>query len=59
MTPKSIEEKLICIADLFYSKSGDYTIKERPINLIRSKLSKFGKDNVIRFNKLCQELNIK
>lgn len=50
MLPLSLEEKVICYADKFYSKSHVHRMKttERTIK----SLSKFGSDTVMRFNDL-------
>lgn len=50
MLPSSLEEKLICLADKFYSKSKPEKIKS--VDQIRKSLSKYGEDSVERFNEL-------
>lgn len=52
MLPKTLEEKIICLADKFYSKNKKYLTKAKPIKVIRNELAKYGKDNVERFNQL-------
>ncbi|NTU69904.1 HD domain-containing protein [bacterium] len=49
MLPKTIEEKIVCYADKFYSKSksGKHTIHE-----IRNEFSNYGQESLLRFNKL-------
>jgi len=54
--PKSMEEKLICLADKFYSKSGD--MKEKSLDNIICSMKKFGDDSVNRFIKMCIEFNV-
>lgn len=49
MTPKSIEEKIICFADKFYSKSGD-PLKEKPLVEVRAFISRFGEEKLKIFN---------
>lgn len=49
--PESLEEKLICYADKFYSKSGDPTA-EKPFDHVRSSMAKFGPDSLRRFDSL-------
>lgn len=49
MTPKSIEEKIICFADKFYSKSGD-PLREKPLPVIRDFIARFGKDKLRVFD---------
>ena len=52
MIPETLEEKLICFADKFYSKS--HLNKERSIDKIRMKLAKHGNSSVKRFDELCK-----
>jgi uncharacterized protein len=49
MTPKTLEEKIVCYADKFYSKSkkGRHTITQ-----IREEFSAYGKNSLKRFEKL-------
>lgn len=48
MQPQSIEEKIICYADKFYSKSKPQ--QELSVEKIRQSLGKFGKDKVEKFD---------
>ena len=48
MTPLSLEEKLICYADKFYSKSGDIE-KEKPLDKVILSMSRHGEDTLKRF----------
>jgi uncharacterized protein len=48
--PETPEEKLICLADKFFSKSGD--MREKSLDSIRRSLEKFGPDTVERFDAL-------
>lgn len=48
MLPVSIEEKLVCFADKFYSKSHPEKVKS--IDKIKKSLSKYGNDSVTRFD---------
>ena len=54
MLPISVEEKIICLADKFYSKMQS---KEKSIGEIRKGLLKFGKDKVKRFDELLNFFN--
>lgn len=56
--PETIEEKLVCLADKFYSKSGDPS-KEKPMERVMKSMSKFGEDNVRKFINLCETFRIK
>lgn len=50
MVPVTLEEKLICYADKFYSKSVKHlTIPKSPYK-IRKKISKYGEEKVEKFN---------
>lgn len=49
--PESLEEKLICYADKFYSKSGDPR-EEKSLDRIRRSMSKFGSAPLERFDAL-------
>jgi len=51
MTPVSLEEKLICYADKFFSKSRELT-QEKSIEQIRAGMQKFGTDAANRFEML-------
>lgn len=48
MLPLSIEEKLVCYADKFFSKTPEKT-DEKPVEKIVEGLARFGKDKVDRF----------
>lgn len=52
MSPKSIEEQLICFADKFYSKT--HLDRERTPEQARKKLEPFGQDTLDRFDKWCE-----
>ena len=49
--PLSNEEKLIALADKFFSKSGDQ--KEKPFPKVRKSMAKFGDASLARFDELC------
>ena len=51
LLPESVEEKLVCYADKFYSKShpGD---PARTLERVRQSLAKFGDDSVARFDEM-------
>lgn len=52
MCPVSIEEKIICFADCFYSKTN--LGKEKSIEKIEKGLSKHGTDSIKIFNEWCR-----
>lgn len=49
--PLTLEEKLICYADKFYSKSGDPRA-EKPFDRVRASMAKFGAGALDRFDAL-------
>lgn len=51
MTPVSIEEKAICYADKFFSKSGNLT-KEKDLEKVIRQMESFGVDSLRRFIEL-------
>ena len=50
LMPVSIEEKILCYADKFFSKSGSSLVKPKKLNKIYDNLSKYGEDNLRRFD---------
>lgn len=54
--PETVEEKLICLADKFYSKSGD--MREKAIERIGHSMVKFGPATVDRWHQLCREFGL-
>ena len=50
--PETPEEKLICLADKFFSKSGD--LREKSLADIRRSLSRFGADTISRLDEMCE-----
>ena len=55
--PETTEEKLICLADKFFSKSGD--LKEKSLETVRHSMMKFGVEPLAHFDALCEEFNLK
>lgn len=49
--PETIEEKAVCYADKFYSKSGDITL-EKPLYKVILSMKRHGEDTLNRFIKL-------
>ncbi len=49
--PETLEEKLICYADKFYSKSGNPR-EEKSLERVRRSMSKFGAEALERFDSL-------
>lgn len=54
MIPRSKEERLICYADKFYSKSGDPN-REKSLETVISQMSRHGDDTLRRFMSLHEE----
>jgi uncharacterized protein len=52
MIPITNEEKLICYADKFYSKNDKHLLIPKPMDKIRIKIKKYGKDKREKFEKL-------
>ncbi|MCK9269664.1 MAG: HDIG domain-containing protein [Bacteroidales bacterium] len=50
MMPLSVEEKMLCYADKFFSKSGSSLTKPKKLSKIYENLSKYGEDNLRRFD---------
>jgi uncharacterized protein len=42
MTPQTIEEKIICYADKFYSKSASNLLQPKPFEKVKKSISKYG-----------------
>lgn len=55
MLPLTIEEKIICVADKFYSKSHE---EEENIQEIRAEFKGYGGNALSRFDQYLKELNI-
>jgi len=55
--PKTPEEALVCLADKFFSKSGD--MREKPLDKIRRSMDKFGDAPRKRFEELCRRFKVK
>ena len=55
--PETPEEKLVCLADKFFSKSGD--MLEKPIGRVWTSLDKFGQDTAARLHALFSFFHLK
>jgi uncharacterized protein len=58
MTPVSAEEKLVCLADLFYTKKPARVREEKTLATIRLDLAKFGTEKVAVFDRWLAEFNL-
>jgi len=50
MTPESLEEKIICFADKFYSKDEQCLFIEKPIGRIRKMIAFYGEEKLLQFD---------
>jgi uncharacterized protein len=58
MTPETLAERIICYADLFFSKNPERLEKEKSVEKIRKSLSKFGEDKVAIFEAWQREFGL-
>lgn len=58
LLPETPEERLVCLADKFFSKSGDPS-EEKDFERVKRSMMKFGNDTMARFEKLCEEFYVK
>ena len=56
-TPETLEEKLVCLADKFFSKSANSN--EKTIEDIRRSMKKFAPSTLERFDELCLIFNLR
>jgi len=54
--PETDEEILICLADKFFSKSGE--MKEKGFASARRSMAKFGDSSLARFDAMCRRMNV-
>jgi uncharacterized protein len=50
MLPVSIEEQIICFADKFFSKDADFLLQEKPLDMVRKGIARFGPEKLRRFD---------
>lgn len=58
MLPETIEEKIICFADKFYSKKPEKLFEESSIEKIKESVAKYGGDNIKRLDELLKLFNM-
>lgn len=58
LLPETLEEQLVCLADKFYSKSGDPS-KEKDFDRVCRSMMKFGTASMERFDALCRTFYLK
>jgi uncharacterized protein len=49
MVPIAVEERIVCMADLFYSKTRDHADRERTVLEVEASLARFGEAKVLTF----------
>lgn len=52
MRPLTVEEKIICYADKFYSKRNDWLRHEKSVDQAREELEKFGAEKLMAFDQM-------
>ncbi len=58
MIPVSLEEKIICVADKFFSKNRDYHTEEKPLSVVIEEISRYGEERLAFFMSLLKELRL-
>ena len=58
LLPETLEEQLVCLADKFYSKSGDLA-REKDFERVKRSMMKFGAASMARFEALCDTFYLK
>ena len=52
MLPLTLEEKIICFADKFFSKKKDTLGQEKPLDEVKRSIAKYGADKLERFDEM-------
>jgi uncharacterized protein len=50
MIPLSLEEKIVCFADKFFSKDSEFLLKEKPLERIRKNIAQYGDEKLRQFD---------
>jgi uncharacterized protein len=58
MTPRSIEEKIVCYADKFFSKSNSSLSLPKPLDKVKKSIRKYGEDKWMRFEEMIEIFGI-
>jgi uncharacterized protein len=58
MTPQTIEEKIICYADKFYSKSASNLLLPKPMDKVKKSISKYGEEKWKIFEEMMKMFGI-
>lgn len=59
MVPESLEEKIICVADKFFSKNRKTHTEEKPLKVVLEEIAGYGEDKLRFFEQLLEELRLK
>lgn len=59
MVPLTVEERLVCFADKFFSKSAKKPDQPKPFEKILRSLSKYGPDKAVKFLEMAEEFGYK
>ena len=59
MLPVTLEEKIVCYADKFYSKKADAPCFAKPLGKVRQEIRKYGPDKLQRFDDMTLLFNSK
>ncbi|MBI5639158.1 MAG: HDIG domain-containing protein [Nitrospirae bacterium] len=58
MRPVTLEEKIICLADKFFSKRIDSLSEEKPLDEVKREMLRYGQEYLLRFEELCSFFSI-
>lgn len=58
MVPVTLEEKIICVADKFFSKNREPHTKEKPLEVVIEEMSRYGEDKLRFFISMLKELRL-
>ncbi|MFN3739347.1 MAG: HD domain-containing protein [Thermodesulfovibrionales bacterium] len=59
MVPESLEEKIICVADKFFSKNRKAHTEEKPLEVVLKEIAGYGEEKLSFFKELLKELRLK
>ncbi|MCX7793868.1 MAG: HD domain-containing protein [Thermodesulfovibrionales bacterium] len=58
MVPESLEEKIICVADKFFSKNRNIHTEEKSLDIVLKEIAGYGEERLSFFEKLLRELRL-
>lgn len=59
MVPETLEEKIICVADKFFSKNKKNHTEEKPLEVVLEEIKRYGEERLLFFEKLLKELRLR